>query len=356
MGAQFRFDRFVVDGSQRQLKCDGSPVEVNSRYLDALLLMVRNPGQLITRDRFLDDVWSGIPVTDEALSQCIANLRRTLGDDASKPRFIETVPKHGYRFIAPVEERQAVAQTLIGRQITFPLGWQGGLSLASASTLGGGLVGVAGGLLYGLGASPDPLQPAVGAASFLIVMLSVNILAGALAGFAIGAGIAAAHRIAGPKIAATALGAALGGLVVGGAARLLGIDAFSVLLGKAPVGIAGGLEGLVLGGAIGIGSHLSIARVRSWPSISGAALMGAIAGAILPLMGGKLMGSSLDALNEAFPDSPLNIDSLGRWFGEDHFGLISQTFFGAFEGFLLGAGITFAIRYAANVLRELEVR
>jgi len=354
VGAQFKFDRFVVDGSQRQLRCDGSPVEVNSRYLDALLLMVRNPGELITRDRFLDDVWSGIPVTDEALSQCIANLRRTLGDDATRPRFIETVPKHGYRFIAPVEERQV--EKRFGRQITFPLGWQGGLSLASAGTLGGGVVGVAGGLLYGLGASPDPLRPAVGAASFLIVMLSVNILAAALAGFAIGTGIAAAHRYAGPKVAATALGAALGGLVVGAAAKLLGIDAFSVLLGKAPVGIAGGFEGLVLGGAIGLGSHLSIARVRSWPSISGAALMGAIAGAILPLMGGKLMGSSLDALNEAFPDSPLNIDSLGRWFGEDHFGLISQSFFGAFEGFLLGAGITFAIRYAANVLRELEVR
>jgi DNA-binding winged helix-turn-helix (wHTH) protein len=354
LGAQFKFDRFVVDGSQRQLKCDGSPVEVNSRYLDALLLMVRNPGQLITRDRFLDDVWSGIPVTDEALSQCIANLRRTLGDDASKPRFIETVPKHGYRFIAPVEERQA--KPLLGRQITFPLGWQGGLSLASASTLGGGLVGVAGGLLYGLGASPDPLQPAVGAASFLIVMLSVNILAAAIAGFAIGAGIAAAHRIAGPKLAATALGAALGGLVVGGAVRLLGIDAFSVLLGKAPVGIAGGLEGLVLGGAIGIGSHLSLARIRSWPSISGAALMGALAGALLPLMGGKLMGASLDALSEAFPASPLNIDSLGRWVGEDHFGIVSQTCFGALEGFLLGAGITFAIRYAASVLRALEVR
>jgi DNA-binding winged helix-turn-helix (wHTH) protein len=354
VGAQFKFDRFVVDGAQRQLRCDGSLVEVNSRYLDALLLMVRNPGELITRDRFLDDVWNGIPVTDEALSQCIANLRRTLGDDATRPRFIETVPKHGYRFIAPVEERQA--QRRFGRQITFPLGWQGGLSLASAGTLGGGAVGVAGGLLYGFGASPDPLRPAVGAASFLIVMLSVNILAAALAGFAIGTGIAAAHRYAGPKVAATALGAALGGLVVGAAAKLLGIDAFSVLLGKAPVGIAGGFEGLLLGGAIGLGSHLSIARVRSWPSISGAALMGGIAGAILPLMGGKLMGSSLDALNEAFPESPLNIDSLGRWFGEDDFGLISQTVFGAFEGFLLGAGITFAIRYAANVLRDLDVR
>lgn len=354
MGAQFKFDRFVVDGSQRQLKRDGAPIEVNSRYLDALLLMVRNPGELITRDRFLDDVWSGIPVTDEALSQCIANLRRTLGDDATKPRFIETVPKHGYRFIAPVEERQVQAR--FGRQITFPLGWQGGLSLASAGMLGGGVVGVAGGLLYGFGASPDPLRPAVGAASFLIVMLSVNILAAALAGFAIGTGMAAAHRIAGPKIAATALGAALGGLVIGGAAKLLGIDAFSVLLGKAPIGIAGGFEGLILGGAIGIGSHLSIARVRSWPSISGAALMGGVAGAILPLMGGKLMGASLDALSEAFPESLLNIDSLGRWLGEDHFGLISQTVFGAFEGFLLGAGITFAIRYAAGVLRDLEVR
>jgi DNA-binding winged helix-turn-helix (wHTH) protein len=298
VGAQFKFDRFVVDGSQRQLRCDGAPVEVNSRYLDALLLMVRNPGELITRDRFLDDVWSGIPVTDEALSQCIANLRRTLGDDATRPRFIETVPKHGYRFIAPVEARQV--EKRFGRQITFPLGWQGGLSLASAGTLGGGVVGVAGGLLYGLGASPDPLRPAVGAASFLIVMLSVNILAAALAGFAIGTGIAAAHRYAGPKVAATALGAASGGLVVGATAKLLGIDAFSVLLGKAPVGLAGGFEGLVLGGAIGLGSHLSIARVRSWPSISGAALTGAIAGAILPLMGGKLMGSSLDALNEAF--------------------------------------------------------
>lgn len=354
MGAQFKFDRFIVDGSQRQLKCDGAPVEVNSRYLDALLLMVRNPGELITRDRFLDDVWSGIPVTDEALSQCIANLRRTLGDDATRPKFIETVPKHGYRFIAPVEEREV--QTRFGRQITFPLGWQGGLSLASAGALGGGLVGVVGGLVYGLGASPDPLRPAVGAASFLIVMLSVNILAAALAGFAISVGMAAAHRTAGPKIAATALGGALGGLVICGAVKLLGVDAFSVLLGKAPIGIAGGFEGLVLGGAIGIGSHLSIARVRSWPSISGAALMGGLAGAVLPLMGGKLMGASLDALSEAFPDSPLNIDGLGRWFGENHFDLISQTAFGAFEGFMLGAGITFAIRYAASVLREMEVR
>ena len=354
MTAQFSFDRFVVDAGQRRLMNGGESIEVNSRYLDALILMLVHPGELITRDRFLDEVWKGIPVTDEALSQCIANLRRLLGDDAARPQFIETVPKHGYRFIAAVEERQV--HTRFGRPILFPRGWQGGLSLTAACTVGGGLVGVAGGLIYGLGASPDPLRPAVGAASFLLVMLSVNILTAALGGFAVGAGIATAHRIAGPKVAATAVGAALGGLIVGGAVKLLGIDAFSVMIGKAPVSIGGGFEGFVLGGAVGLGSHLSLARVRSWPSISGAALAGAIAGAVLPLLGGRLMGASLDSLAEAFPTSPINIDGLGHWFGETHFGMTSQVGLGAIEGFLFGAGIAVAVRYSANLLRELGAR
>lgn len=352
MAAHFTFDRFTVDAGQRRLTNGGETIEVNSRYLDALILMLAHPGQLITRDRFLDEVWKGIPVTDEALSQCIANLRRLLGDDVARPQFIETVPKHGYRFIAPVEERQV--RTHFGRPILFPRGWQGGLSLIAACTIGGGMVGVAGGLIYGLGASPDPLRPAVGAASFLLVMLSINILTAALGGFAVGAGIATAHRIAGPKVASTAVGAALGGLIVGGAVKLLGVDAFSVMIGKAPASIGGGFEGFVLGGAVGLGSHLSLARVRSWPSISGAALTGAIAGAILPLLGGRLMGASLDSLAEAFPTSPINIDSLGHWFGETHFGLASQVGLGAIEGFLFGTGLTVAIRYSANLLRELD--
>ena len=89
--------------ADRRLKRDGEPVELNARYLDALALLVREPGRLVSKDRFLDEVWRGVPVTDEALTQCIKTLRRQLGDNASRPRFIETVPKHGYRFIAPVE-------------------------------------------------------------------------------------------------------------------------------------------------------------------------------------------------------------------------------------------------------------
>ncbi|MGQ0661927.1 winged helix-turn-helix domain-containing protein, partial [Sphingosinicella sp.] len=99
----FRFDRFLLDPADRRLSRDGAPVELNARYLDALTLLVSEAGRLVSKDRFLDEVWRGVPVTDEALTQCIRTLRRQLGDDAARPRFIETVPKHGYRFVATVE-------------------------------------------------------------------------------------------------------------------------------------------------------------------------------------------------------------------------------------------------------------
>lgn len=78
------------------------PVELSSRYLDSLSLLVREAGQLISKDRFNKEVWRGGAVTDEALTLCIKMLRRKLPDDAANPRFIETVPKHRFRFIAPV--------------------------------------------------------------------------------------------------------------------------------------------------------------------------------------------------------------------------------------------------------------
>src|SRR5918993_162015 len=106
----FRFGRFQLDPDDRLLRSDDGPVELNARYLDALTLLVREAGRLVSKDRFLDEVWSGVPVTDEALTQCIKTLRRQLGDDAARPRFIETVPKHGYRFIAPVEPLGAGAE------------------------------------------------------------------------------------------------------------------------------------------------------------------------------------------------------------------------------------------------------
>src|SRR5688500_11685060 len=142
----FRFDRFVLDADDRQLRRDGAPVELNARYLDALLLLVREQGRLVSKDRFHAEVWRGVPVTDEALTQCIKTLRRQLGDDAARPRFIETVPKHGYRFIARVEgvcsESAASLEAALASAGTPPYDWRQFLLLGGAGTVGGGLAGL----------------------------------------------------------------------------------------------------------------------------------------------------------------------------------------------------------------------
>src|SRR3569623_1057182 len=133
MSGRFRFDRFELDAGERQLRCDGAPVEVNSRYLDALALLVSEPGKLVSKDRFLDEVWRGVPVTDEALTQCIKTLRRQLGDEAGRPRSIETVPTHGYRFIAPADGATS------GAPRANNSAWRDLFLLGAAGTIGGGM-------------------------------------------------------------------------------------------------------------------------------------------------------------------------------------------------------------------------
>src|SRR5688500_15162691 len=177
----FRFDRFVLDADDRQLRRDGAPVELNARYLDALALLVREAGRLVSKERFHDEVWSGVPVTDEALTQCIKTLRRQLGDDATRPRFIETVPKHGYRFIAPVESVDAAsgpapaAKPVQANAAASPGGGRQLLLLGGAGMLGGGVAGLLGGLLYGFVVASQPLQPGMGAVSVLLVLVCLTV-------------------------------------------------------------------------------------------------------------------------------------------------------------------------------------
>ncbi|HSO76491.1 MAG TPA: winged helix-turn-helix domain-containing protein [Blastocatellia bacterium] len=100
----FRFDDFHLDASNRQLSRAGEPVALNSKYFDVLLLLVSRSGQLVEKQSIFDEVWDGVFVTDSALTQCIKDIRKQLGDDASSPRYIRTVPKHGYIFIGNVVE------------------------------------------------------------------------------------------------------------------------------------------------------------------------------------------------------------------------------------------------------------
>jgi DNA-binding winged helix-turn-helix (wHTH) protein len=102
--SNYRFDDFHLDAGNRRLLRNGKPVALNSKYFDVLLLLVSRNGQLVEKHRIFDEVWDGVFVTDAALTQCIKDIRRQLGDDASSPRYIKTVPKHGYVFIGNAVE------------------------------------------------------------------------------------------------------------------------------------------------------------------------------------------------------------------------------------------------------------
>ena len=85
-----------------RLSREGVCVRLRPQLMDVLVCLAEHAGKTVARDEVFASVWSGQFVTESALARCIAELRQTLGDDAHRPRFIETIPKRGYRLLMPV--------------------------------------------------------------------------------------------------------------------------------------------------------------------------------------------------------------------------------------------------------------
>jgi DNA-binding winged helix-turn-helix (wHTH) protein len=95
-----RFDAFELDEANARLLRDGVAVPLAPTPFAVLCALVRQPGTLLTKQALLDDVWGHQFVSDSVLKTAISDLRTVLADDARQPRFIETVSRRGYRFIA----------------------------------------------------------------------------------------------------------------------------------------------------------------------------------------------------------------------------------------------------------------
>jgi hypothetical protein len=216
--------------------------------------------------------------------------------------------------------------------------------------VGGGFAGMIGGLFYGFAGASQPLQPGMGAASVLLVLLCLTILVALIGSVGVAFGIAAAGFAQARWW--SVVGGAAGGVVVGAVAKLLGLDAFNLLFGHSPGNITGAAEGALLGGAVGLGAWLaSRVGARSFArAVAAAGAAGGAAGILIPLLGGRLMGGSLDLLARHFPGSRLRLDQIGSWFGESGFGPISQTVTGGIEGVLFGGCIVGAMLLARRGL------
>ncbi len=100
----FEFGDFQLAAAERRLLKDGQPVPLPPRVFDTLLLLVQNHGRLIDKQELMTRLWPNSFVEEVNLNRSISSLRKALGESASSPVFIETVPKSGYRFVAPVVE------------------------------------------------------------------------------------------------------------------------------------------------------------------------------------------------------------------------------------------------------------
>ncbi len=102
----FRFGAFELDLSSSELRKAGVRVKLPPQPFKVLALLARRPGELATRKEIQQQIWGSETFVDfeEGLNFCIKQIRTALGDDAEAPRYIETLPRRGYRFIAPVEE------------------------------------------------------------------------------------------------------------------------------------------------------------------------------------------------------------------------------------------------------------
>lgn len=106
---QIRFDAYEIDLKEAEVRKAGQPVKLAPQPFRILALLASRPGETVAREEIQRAVWGGETFVDfeVGLNQCIRQIRGALGDDAQHPRFIETMSRRGYRFIAPVTVDEA---------------------------------------------------------------------------------------------------------------------------------------------------------------------------------------------------------------------------------------------------------
>ena len=120
MGYVLRFGVFELNLFTEELHKFGTPIKLAPQPFKVLALLVSQAGRIVTREQIQLEVWGEDTFVDfeQGMNQCIKQIRNALSDSADTPRYVETLPRRGYRFIAPVEARKIPGETPEGR-VTF---------------------------------------------------------------------------------------------------------------------------------------------------------------------------------------------------------------------------------------------
>jgi DNA-binding winged helix-turn-helix (wHTH) protein len=110
-----RFGIFEVDLRAGEVRRQGSKVKLQDQPFQVLAMLLERPGQVVTREELRDRIWpTGIFVDfDKSLSKAVNKIREALGDSPENSRFVETLPRRGYRFLVPIESGHAAEATAL---------------------------------------------------------------------------------------------------------------------------------------------------------------------------------------------------------------------------------------------------
>src|SRR6185369_3042139 len=100
----YEFGEFRLDTQERILSRGNEPVEITPKGFELLWILVENQGRLLEKEELMEKIWTDSFVEEGSLTFNIRQLRIILGDDAHEPKYIKTVRRHGYRFIADVRQ------------------------------------------------------------------------------------------------------------------------------------------------------------------------------------------------------------------------------------------------------------
>jgi DNA-binding winged helix-turn-helix (wHTH) protein/tetratricopeptide (TPR) repeat protein len=116
MAKIFRFDDFVLNGAAFELRRGEAVVPVEPLVLDLLMVLLAQPGEVVSRDALMASVWKGRIVSDTTISTAIKSARKALGDTGSDQKYLRTVRGRGIQFVAQLEPEQALAQEITPSQ------------------------------------------------------------------------------------------------------------------------------------------------------------------------------------------------------------------------------------------------
>jgi DNA-binding winged helix-turn-helix (wHTH) protein len=157
VGEHYAFGPFRLDVAEGRLSREGTALELPPKAFDALVLLLRNAGHLVDKDRFHQVLWPKAVVSEASLNKLVWQVRRVLGESDDGQRYIETVPKRGYRFIAPLSTQPGDSARETGAPTSAPP--TRAPSRARALRLGAALLGAAlllAGAWWWRGHSADP--------------------------------------------------------------------------------------------------------------------------------------------------------------------------------------------------------